>query len=393
MTLERMRFGIFMAPFHHLGDNPTLALRRDIELIEWLDYLGYDEAWVGEHHSGGWEIIASPELIIAAAAERTKQIRLGTGVTSLPYHHPLLVADRMVQLDHMTRGRVMLGVGPGALTSDAYMMGIEATTQRPRMDEALGAIVALLKGGAPVTIKTDWFELREARLQLLPYQKPCFPIAVASTVSPAGMIAAGKHGVGVLSIGAQMPGGAEGLKQHWALAQDAASAAGNIMQREDWRLLKSFHIAETRDQAYRDVEAGERRETLGYFRGTLGQPPGPESLDELIKAGGAIVGTPEDAIEAIEQLQQRSGGFGAFLGRAHEWASREATMRSFELFARYVMPRFQNVLPAVEGSNHWVAENRRTIFSPSQAAIVKAFSDAGKELPEELRSRMLRTRP
>src|SRR5205807_2680094 len=163
MAHKGMRFGIFLAPFHRIGENPTLALGRDMELIEWLDYLGYDEVWVGEHHSAGWELIASPELFIAAAAERTRHIMLGSGVTSLPYHHPLLVAQRFVQLDHMTRGRSMLGCGPGALVSDAYMLGIEPVTQRPRMDEALDAIMQLLRCEEPVTMKTDWFELRQAR--------------------------------------------------------------------------------------------------------------------------------------------------------------------------------------------------------------------------------------
>ena len=133
MAHAGLKFGIFMAPFHRLGDNPTLAIHRDLELIEHLDRLGFDEAWVGEHHSAGWETIASPEVFIAAAIERTRHIHLGSGVTSLPYHHPLLVAQRFVQLDHMSRGRVMLGCGPGALASDAYMMGIPAETQRRRM--------------------------------------------------------------------------------------------------------------------------------------------------------------------------------------------------------------------------------------------------------------------
>src|SRR5581483_11112488 len=121
----RLRFGIFLAPFHPFGENPTLALERDLELIEWLDRLGYDEAWIGEHHSAGWETIASPELFIGVASQRTRHIRLGTGVVSLPYHHPLMVANRMVLLDHLTRGRVLFGVGPGALASDALMLGID----------------------------------------------------------------------------------------------------------------------------------------------------------------------------------------------------------------------------------------------------------------------------
>jgi len=196
MAHDGLRFGIFLAPFHRVGDNPNLALHRDLELVQWLDHLGYDEAWIGEHHSAGWETIASPEIFIGVAADRTKHIMLGSGVTSLPYHHPLMVAQRFVQLDHMTRGRTMLGVGPGALVSDAYMMGIEPEHQRRRMDQSLGAIVALLEGGAPVTLKTDWFELKEARLHLKPYTKGGFPIAVASVTTPAGWLAAGAPPVG-----------------------------------------------------------------------------------------------------------------------------------------------------------------------------------------------------
>src|SRR5256884_6143729 len=205
MAHKGMKFGIFLAPFHRLGENPTLALGRDMELIEWLDYLGYDEVWIGEHHSAGWELIASPEIFIAAAAERTRHIMLGSGVTSLPYHHPYLVAQRFVQLDHMTRGRAMLGCGPGALVSDAHMLAIDPLTQRPRMDEALDAIMLLLAGEEPVTMKTDWFELRQARLHLAPYTEPHFPIAVASVITPAGGGPAGPHGLGVVSPRAGVP--------------------------------------------------------------------------------------------------------------------------------------------------------------------------------------------
>jgi limonene 1,2-monooxygenase len=168
---DKMRFGAFIAPFHPVDENPTLALHRDLELVEWLDRLGYEEAWIGEHHSCGYELIASPEVFIAAAAERTRNIRLGTGVSSLPYHHPLMLADRINQLDHMTRGRVMFGVGPGALPTDAMMMGIEIARQRDMMDEALDVLVPLLRGET-VSKKTDWFTLKDARLQMTPYSRP-----------------------------------------------------------------------------------------------------------------------------------------------------------------------------------------------------------------------------
>src|ERR1700733_10800375 len=249
MARRGLTFGIFLAPFHRLGENPTLAIDRDVELIQWLDHLGYDEAWIGEHHSAGWELIASPELIIAAAAEKTKHIKLGSGVTSLPYHHPFLVAQRWVQLDHMTRGRAMLGCGPGALTSDAYMLGIEPSTQRPRMLQSMDAIMRLLKMEERVTIKTDWFEMNDAKLHLAPYSDPHFEIAVASTITPFGMIAAGTHGTGVLSIGAGLPGGPEALASQWKIAEDAAAKSGKTVTRKKWRVVVNAHIAEDDEQA------------------------------------------------------------------------------------------------------------------------------------------------
>ena len=224
---DRMTFGIFLGPFHKVGENPTLAFQRDLELIEWLDHLGYDEAWIGEHHSAGWEIISSPELFIAASAERTTHIRLGTGVVSLPYHHPFMVANRMVQLDHMTRGRVMFGVGPGALPTDAYMMGIEPTSQRPKMDEALGIILRLFTEDEPITYKSDWFELNEALLQIRPYQNPYMPLAVASIQSPSGVALAGKHGASVLTITVPRDP-SEGKSEYsklWEIAEESANGS------------------------------------------------------------------------------------------------------------------------------------------------------------------------
>jgi len=385
-----MKFGIFLAPFHKVGENPTLAMNRDMELIEWMDYLGYDEVWIGEHHSAGWELIASPEVFIAAAAERTRHIMLGSGVTSLPYHHPLMVANRFVQLDHMTRGRSMLGIGPGALVSDAYMMGIEPVTQRPRMEESLDAIMQLLRCEEPVTLKTDWFELRQARLHLAPYSEPHFPIAVASTITPAGVIAAGKHGLGVLSLGAGLPGGPEALANQWKIAEETAARNGKTMDRRNWRLVVNVHVAEDDELALREVSRAERHETVNYFEDTLGRPPGraDDPLREGVKMGTTLVGAPDTIIRGVERLQGLSGGgFGGLLFRAHEWATREQTLRSYELFARYVMPRFQGSLTTIRESNEWARSNRKTIFSPNVEAVRRAYVDAGREVPAEYRTR------
>ncbi|HYI84749.1 MAG TPA: LLM class flavin-dependent oxidoreductase, partial [Acetobacteraceae bacterium] len=314
MAHRGLRFGIFLAPFHRVGDNPTLALARDLELVSWLDQLGYDEAWIGEHHSAGWELIASPEIFIAAAAERTRHIMLGSGVTSLPYHHPFLVAQRFVQLDHMTRGRTMLGCGPGALVSDAYMMGIEAEKQRPMMDQSLDAITRLLACDEPVTMRTDWFELREARLHLAPYTHPRFPIAVASATTPSGVLAAGKYGVGLLSLGAGLPGGNAKLAEHWRLGEEQAAKHGKTLDRNEWRLVVNMHCAEDDERAMREVARGERVETLGYFSDTLGRPPmrSEDPLGEGLRAGTTFVGSPDTLIKGIGSLlEYTEGGCGA----------------------------------------------------------------------------------
>ena len=194
-------------------------------------------------------------MFIAAASQRTKQIRLGTGVSSLPYHQPLMLADRMVLLDHLTHGRVMFGVGPGALPSDAFMMGIDVARQRDMMEEALEAILELLAGEAPVDRQTDWFTLRDARLQLRPYSDPRFEVAVAAQISPSGPRLAGKHGLSLLSIGATSAGGFDILGAHWDVMEERAAEFGTTVDRARWRLVGP-------DAHRRHQGAGRRRRRL-----------------------------------------------------------------------------------------------------------------------------------
>ena len=366
-----MRFGAFIAPFHPLNENPTLALERDIELVQLMDRLGYDEAWIGEHHSAGYELIASPELFIATVAERTRNIKLGTGVSSLPYHHPLMLADRINQLDHITRGRVMLGVGPGSLPSDAFMMGITVAKQRDMMDEALDVIVPLLRG-EKVTAKTDWFELKDAQLQMTPWSRPSVEIAVASQVSPTGATAAGRHGLGLLSIGSTSAGGFNALSSNWAICEDTAKDNGKTIDRSQWRLVGPVHIAETREKARENVRFG-LEQWLYYFREVAALPLAPtdgsDPVDALIASGMAVIGTPDDAIAQIERLQQQSGGFGCFMQLAHNWANWENTRHSYELMARYVFPKFQNLNDNREASLNWARDNRPEFMGQAMMAV------------------------
>jgi limonene 1,2-monooxygenase len=397
-----LRFGIFLAPFHPAGQNPTLAIERDMELIVRLDELGYNEAWIGEHHSAGFEIIASPEVFIAAVAQRTRNIKLGTGVSSLPYHHPLILADRMVLLDHLTRGRVMFGVGPGALPSDAFMMGIDPNRQREMMEESLEAILALLTSDEPVNMKTDWFTLRDARLQLRPYTHPRFEVGVAAQVSPAGPRAAGRFGVALLSLGATTAGGFDVLGAHWQTCEERAAQFGSTVDRRAWRLVGPMHIRETEEQARADVEFG-LADWVRYFQEVAALPIAPQTddhttlLEAMNESGIAVIGTPDMAAAQIQRLIDQSGGFGTYLFMAHEWADRKATLASYELFAKEVMPRFQSSAERTVRSRDWAAANRPEFIGAAIGAVGKAITDhlaeqqaagdgqgsAGEQVPSE----------
>ncbi len=379
---NRMRCGIFMAPFHPVDEDPTLALRRDIQLIEHLDRLGFDEAWIGEHHSAGYEIIASPELMIAAAAERTERIRLGTGVISLPYHHPLMVANRVAQLDHMTRGRAMFGVGPGLLPSDAEMMGVPVPKQRDRMAESLDVILRLLSGEV-VTEQTEWYTLKEARCQLLPYTRPLPEFAVASTFTPSGGKLAGHYGLGMLCVAASQQGGYDVLGTNWQVACDVAREHGRTMDRSVLRLVAPMHLAESREQAMRDVGFGLTK-WVDYFSRINPTASGDDLSAKdparaMVESGRAVIGTPDDAIAMIERLEKQSGGFGCFLMLAHNWANFDATRRSYELFARHVLPRFNGSNTARAESLQWYTDhNQELIGKAIQAAtetVKKHFAE------------------
>ena len=386
--MARMRFGAFLAPHHPIGEHPTLQIRRDIELATHLDELGFDEFWCGEHHSGGWETIASPEMFLAAAGERTKRIMLGTGVVSLPYHHPFNVAQRIVQLDHLTRGRAMLGVGPGALPSDARMLGIDPAVQRDRMDEALGVIIRLLREDRPFSYKSDWFELNEAQRQIKPLQDD-IPIVCASTISPAGMKAAGKYGVGVISIASASAEGLAALPTQWAFGETYAQENGRTMDRSKWRINANWHVAPTKEQAIAEVAEGMLQHHNEYNVGILGRQGAEAHSDALAfatraaNAEGSMIGTPDDVIASIKLLQERSGGFGTLIGFAHDWASREAQLRSFEMFARFVIPRVQGLIEPVQRSADFVAEHKTELMEVAGKAVLSAIRQHNATHPRE----------
>jgi limonene 1,2-monooxygenase len=373
-----LKTGIFLAPFHPLNENPLLALDRDMELLVHLDRLNYHEAWIGEHHSGGFEIIASPEMFVAAAAERTSHIRLGTGVVSLPYHNPFTVAGRMMQLDYMTRGRAMFGVGPGSLVYDAIKMGLKAEDQRRKLDESLGVIMELMQGRM-VTRKTDWFDLQEARLQFRSYSQPMMEMAVASARSPTGALSAGKYGIGMLAIGGTSDDALKAHANNWKVYEETARANGHVPDRRKWRIVTFAHVAETVEQARKDVKFG-LEDFRRYFAevGTFPIVPPDISGDPaeyLVSSGIACIGSPEDCIRHFERLWKGSdGGFGGVLLLAHNWADWAATRKSYELMARYVHPHFQRNANALREWSYNDAKSKyETAGAQSRAAVQAAI--------------------
>ncbi|MEP4380359.1 MAG: LLM class flavin-dependent oxidoreductase [Alphaproteobacteria bacterium] len=376
-TRDRLQMGAFLPPHHPNDEDPTLAMERDLALVEHLEQLGYHEAWIGEHHSGGFEIISSPELFIAAAAERTQRIMLGSGVVSLPYHNPLMVAERFLQLDHQTRGRAMLGVGPGQLQTDARMLGIDAATQRDRMAESLEIILRLFNGET-VTHESDWITLRGAHTNLKPYTRPRPPVAIASAVTPSGAKLAGRHGLGMLCLAASVFAAYDVLDVNWGIACDAAAENGLSMDPADLRLVVPMHLAETREKAWSNIQFGfEPWEDYSFSVNPKTGLLGLGGIEEAVKTGLAVVGTPDDAVACLEKYWAKTGGFGCFLHLATNWADFEETKRSYELFARYVMPKFAGRNTQREASLQWMKDNReefsQSYRDASQAAIDRHF--------------------
>ena len=312
---------------------------------------------------------------MAAAFERTKNIRIGTGVVSLPYHHPFMAVDRMIQLDHQSKGRAMFGVGPGALVGDAFRMGIDPSTQRDRMNEALDVILPLLRGEI-VSKKTDWFEVREAQIQLPCYTQPHIEMAVACARSPSGALAAGKHGLGMLSIGGTSDDALTHHANNWKICEETAIANKKHVDRKNWRVVTLAHIADTREQALENVKFGIEQ-FARYFREIATFPIVPDNIhnaaEYLMENNMACIGTPDDAIKYIEKLQKGTGGFGAYMELAHNWADWQATKRHYELMSRYVAPHFQGLNSLRQASYNYSFENRDVFVGKAAAAVQQAI--------------------
>ncbi|MFF5145080.1 LLM class flavin-dependent oxidoreductase [Streptomyces sp. NPDC013157] len=345
------RIGLFLSPVHETGQDPHLAIRRNLDLVEYVDDLNFDEAWFGEHHTLGWGLVGAPETLIAAASQRTTQIKLAHGVVPLSGHHPFHVASRAVHLDHLTRGRYILGVGPG-VPFDAKMFGLEQPVQRRRLEEALPTVLELVNGDERITQQTDWFDLRDAKLQLPRFSPQGIEVAVATSgTSQSSPRLIGRYGLSMTSFAlpfALLTPGAPAhinLAHQWKYAEEAAAEHGQTLDRDKWRIALPVHVAETREEAYADVREGYDRWLFEYFGKAAGRDvlspdvPREKALEARVEAGGALVGSVDDVVAGIERLHEITGGFGTLLVYVADWTSWEKTNRSMQLLARHVAPR------------------------------------------------------
>ncbi len=376
-----MKFGFFMMPSHPHTENPTLAFEQDLELIEYAESLGLDEVWVGEHHSGGWETIPAPDIFLAAAATRTKRIRLGTAVINLPYHHPFHVAERIAFLDHLAYGRIMLGCGPGVLAPDVKLFGINPTELRPMMNESLDIILQLYRTDEPVSYQGQYWQIENMALQVRSFQQPHVPIFLVSSGSGNSIRVAAERGLPVISGAFTIPGVMD-LNQQWQLYEQEANNAGHTVSRDDWRLGNvPVYVAESMEQAKADVAEGAMREAREYFfhsglkttyEAYPGQPASEITFDQVAAQRGWIIGDPDHCVQRIRELQDATGGFGGLLMLSIDWTSKEKWYRSLELFSRYVMPQFKGTLTGIQSSyQRMVEDNRQGILPRSRSGFVQ----------------------
>jgi limonene 1,2-monooxygenase len=266
----------------------------------------------------------------------------------------------------------MFGFGPGALSSDAHMLGIPVAKSRDRMAEGIDLVVRLLDGEV-VTAQSDWYTLRDARLHLEPFTRPRPTLAVASLKTPTGALTAARYNMALLCANAA------GVKDARKIATDTAAEYGNTFDRSQIRVVGSFHLAETREEALKQITFGidDYIEYLNVIR-----PPDAEkkettggTIEHILAARGGVVGTPDDAVVALEKLWELTGGFGCLLLSGTNWMNFEATKRSYELFMRYVLPRFTGQNKRREASLQWMKDNAHDFSDIRDKAAARAMTN------------------
>jgi alkanesulfonate monooxygenase SsuD/methylene tetrahydromethanopterin reductase-like flavin-dependent oxidoreductase (luciferase family) len=363
-----MRVGYFTMPMHPPGSDLAQTLADDLEQLVTLDRLGFSEAWVGEHITAGWENIPCPDLLIAQALALTKNIRLGTGVSCLPNHDPVMLAQRIAQLDQMARGRFAWGIGSGGFVGDFELYDVDNKNleQRQLTRDILDTVLMLWDDPKPGLYEHPRWRFRVPEPQpdiglsmhVRPYQRPHPPIAVAGLGPKSDMLTlAGSRGWIPMSINL-VP--TSTLQAHWQTYAASAEGAGRVANRADWRIARNVYVGETSEQARRDVLDGvmardfehyffpmlRKQKQMIMFKPDNSMPDEAVTLDYVYN-NIWIAGDADEVTAKLRRLYDDVGGFGTLLVIGHEWTPKDKWVRSMRRLAEDIIPSLPDVTVAV----------------------------------------------
>jgi alkanesulfonate monooxygenase SsuD/methylene tetrahydromethanopterin reductase-like flavin-dependent oxidoreductase (luciferase family) len=365
MKLKGMivEIGLFEMPAHPPERSLFDGAQWDLQMVRWADEYDFDEAWIGEHYFEAWEPCPAPDLLIAQALMQTQRVRLGAGCHLLPCHHPMSLAYRVAFLDHLSKGRLMFGIGAGVGPAD--MRGFDMDNfpgqSREKMEEAIDIILGLWDPSKPFKFEGKYWNAERVDGEghvhthhIWPYQKPYPPMAIAGLTprSPSLMLA-GRHGFSPLSFDMNR----DGLLQNWSAVEEGAALAGRTANRKDWRIVRTIVVADTDEEARAVATNGflARFYTEFYLPsmkkiGALSlmkQDPSMADSDvtpEYLSRTNWLCGSPDTVVRGIQELHEGTGGFGTMIMLGMDYSDQPvAWRRSMELMGKVVRPRIADL--------------------------------------------------
>ena len=357
-----MKLGYFAMPLHPHGRTWQETLSEDRAAVILADSLGFHDAFIGEHLTDEHEKITSSLVFLATLIHDTQQIRLGTGTSNLSQQHPVLVAANAAMFDHLSNGRLILGVSPGALASDAEVLGILDENRNKMFAEAVDVITAVWESEAPYDIEfpDNRFKVstrktidREVGVGVLPkpLQQPR-PEIVGTVVAPfsKGVIEMGRKDFHPMSANFLLP---QWVATHWPNYVQGKADVGVTADIADWRVARTIFVADTHEEAVSYAMEAEdspyrfyysqmlkKMRKLGrleLFKTSRDQPDAEVTLEGIID-DLVIAGTPDEVAEQLVAFNDRVGGFGELVYAGMDWVDERLARRSMELMATEVMP-------------------------------------------------------
>ena len=363
--MNEIKYGMFIMPYHHPDKPLAQGYEEDLELIVRAEALGFDEFWIGEHHSMKYETIVMPEIFIGRALGATKTIRLGPAPVCLNQHHPAHVASRLSFLDHLSRGRLNICFGPGSVTADQELYGLDPKLGSPMVNEAINIILELWSTDPPYEIHGKYWNIdlknNVDHTSLIgfihkPYQQPHPPICMPGT-SPnsSSMKVCAEHGFNPFSH-CLITGNV--VADNWQTYEQAANEIGREADRSQWRVSRSIFLADTTKEAVETARVnslGQNYEYIGHlfdkglgrkiYKRDLAMSDGDCNLDFLMTEQ-IIAGDVDEVLRRLLTLVEETGPFGRLVLMGYDWDDKDRWIHSMELFANELMPAFNKAVGA-----------------------------------------------